>query len=104
MKAHRTLQLLVLVGTVITNPTQANIDAAVTAINAGTWGGLLQFKLDYSLDGESYNWGAWQQHIMATLEMLNKLIQAESLPFCVTSRASASISRAGLPPSPPSLN
>ena len=83
-------QLLVLVGTVITNPTQANIDAAVTAINTGTWPGLLQFKIDYSLDGESYNWAAWQAHIMTTLEQLDKLIQAQSLPWVVTSRASAS--------------
>ncbi|HMF13566.1 MAG TPA: hypothetical protein VKE94_14705 [Gemmataceae bacterium] len=82
-------QLLVLVGTVITNPTQANIDAAITAINNGTWSGVLTPKIDYTLDGEGYQWGAWQQHIMEQLEKLNALIQAESMPFCVVSRARA---------------
>jgi hypothetical protein len=80
-------QLLVLVATVIQNPTQANIDAAVTAINQGTWPGLLTFKLNYSLDGESYDWMAWWAHITTTLKDLNELIQAESMPWVVTSRA-----------------
>jgi hypothetical protein len=80
-------QLLVLVGTVIANPTQANIDAAVTAINQGTWPGLLTFRLNYSLDGESYDWVAWWAHIIETLKELNALIQAETMPFITVSRA-----------------
>jgi hypothetical protein len=82
-------QLLVLVGTVIQNPTQANIDAAITAINQGTWSGVLTPKLDYTLDGEGYNWVAWQKHITEQLEMLNKLIQQESLCWVQVSRARA---------------
>ena len=82
-------QLLILVGTAISNPTQANIDAAVTAINQGTWPGLLQMRMDHSLDGESYNFVAWWNHIVETLEKLNALIQAESLCWVVTSRARA---------------
>jgi len=80
-------QLLVLVGTVIQNPTQANIDAAITAINAGTWSGVLTPKLNYSLDNESYSWTQYYAQLTSMLKDINQLIQAEAMPFVVTSRA-----------------
>jgi len=83
-------QLMVSVLTVIQNPTQANIDAAITAINLGTWAGAILPKLNYSLDGESYQWESYYAHLVDSLAKINALIQAESLPWVVTSRASAS--------------
>jgi len=80
-------QLLVLVGTVIANPTQQNIDAAITAINKGTWTGLLQFRLNYSLDGESYQWADFYSRLLDAIKEINALIQAEAMPFVITSRA-----------------
>lgn len=82
-------QLLILVGTVIQNPTQANIDAAVTAINNGTWSGVLTPKLSYSLDGKSVQWQAYYQALIDMLAKINALIQAESMPWVITSRARA---------------
>ncbi len=53
------LRLTVLVQVVIANPTPANVDAAVNAIESGTSTGLLQLKPTTSLDGESYNWESY---------------------------------------------
>ncbi|HMF12676.1 MAG TPA: hypothetical protein VKE94_10235 [Gemmataceae bacterium] len=82
-------QLLILVATVIQNPTQANINAAVDAIHAGTWSGILTPKLSYSIDGESYQWQAFYQTLTSMLKDLNILIQQESMSWCITSRARA---------------
>jgi hypothetical protein len=80
-------QLLILVGAVIQNPTQANIDAAVSAINAGTYSGVVVPRLNYSLDGKAVSWDAYYAQLTALLKSLNELIQAEALPFVISSRA-----------------
>lgn len=80
-------QLLVRVNLVIANPTQANIDAAITAINEGALSGQLAAKPDYSLDGESYNWNAYKDSLIKNIADLNQLIQAESMPWMVRSRS-----------------
>lgn len=80
-------QLLVLVTLAVQNPTQANIDAAVTAINSGAYAGAMVPKPDYSLDGESYSWAAYQETLTRQMAALNDLIQKESLPWIVRSRA-----------------
>lgn len=42
-------------------------------------------KPDYSLDGESYQWSAWEEAATRKLEALNKLIQ-QAKPFQISSR------------------
>jgi hypothetical protein len=82
-------QLLVLVTLAAAkNPTQQAIDAAVTAINTGTYSGPLVPKPTYTLDGESYDWGAYLSQLTTALEKINDLIQRESLPWRVRSYAS----------------
>ena len=68
---------------VIANPTQAAIDAAVTA---GATTGLIQFKIDTSIDGEQYSWTAWQQFIADSIEKWLKNASLLSGPFEVRSR------------------
>lgn len=75
-------QLLVLAQMVIANPTQSNIDAAVLA----SQGTQLVAKLDYSLDGESYSWAAYQTMVLNMMQGLKKQIALESGPFAVVSR------------------
>jgi hypothetical protein len=81
------LDLLVVVGTVIENPTQANIEAAILAINAGTYTGVFVPRLNYSLDGKSVSWSQFHAQLMSLLKEINTLIQQESLCWVVTSRA-----------------
>ena len=81
--------LLISVGLAMQNPTQANIAAAVADINAGSYTGTFLPKLNYSLDGESYQWQSYFQWLTDALAKINALIQAESMPFVVTSRARA---------------
>lgn len=78
-------QLLVVVTLAANNPTPANIDSAVTAINSGTFAGPLIPKPTYSVDGESYNWAEYLTTLMNTLAALNDLIQKESMPWVVRS-------------------
>lgn len=80
-------QLLVVVTLAANKPTPANIDAAVTAINNGTYTGPLVPKPTYSLDGESYNWGEYLQTLMDALEKIDQAIMRNSLPWIVRSRA-----------------
>jgi hypothetical protein len=80
-------QLLVAVTLAAANPTPANVDAAVTALNSGTYTGNLVPKPTYSLDGESYAWGEYQEILTRQLAALNDLIQRESLPFRIRSYA-----------------
>jgi len=82
-------QLLVLVGTVIANPTQANIDAAITAINNGTYTGVIAPKLNYSLDGKSVQWQSFYQWLTEAIEKIDAAIQRAAMPFVVVSRARA---------------
>lgn len=79
-------QLLVLVTLAAANPTPANIDAAVTAISSGTFAGNLVLKPDTSVDGESYQWAAYQESLTRQLASINDLIQKESSPWIVRSR------------------
>ena len=80
-------QLLTLVTLVASDPTQANIDAAVTAINAGTYTGTLVPKPTYTLDGESYDWAGYLNTLTDAMAKINDLIQRESLPWRVRSYA-----------------
>lgn len=80
-------QLLVVVTLAARNPTPATIDAAVTAINSGTYAGNLVPRPSYSLDSESYDWPGYVKSLTDALAAINDLIQRESLPFIVRSRA-----------------
>lgn len=75
------IQLLLVVQLAANNPTPANIDAAVTALNSGTYAGNLVPKPDYALDGESYQWAAYAEALTQQIAALNDLIQCESLPW-----------------------
>lgn len=77
LRAQRACQI------VMANPTQANVDAAVTA---GATTGLLQFKIDTNIDGESYNWTAYQQYLATAVEQWLKNASLLSGPFEVRSR------------------
>lgn len=77
-------RILVFLTEVIANPTQANVDAVVAA--AGT-DSLLAFRLDHSLDGESYNWVAYAEHVTKQIDILRKMEVALSGPYEVRSRA-----------------
>ncbi len=81
------LQLLLQVQLALATPTPANIDAAVAAVNNATATNPLVPRLQYSLDGESYDWAGYQSMILDQIPKLNALIQAESLPWCIVSRA-----------------
>jgi len=81
--------LLVSVGLALSSPTQENIAAAVAAINAGSYTGTFLPKLNYALDGESYQWQSYFQWLTDAIAKINALIQAESMPWIVTSRARA---------------
>lgn len=43
-------------------------------------------KLDYSLDGESYQWTAFRTAILEQVKNINILIQQEDAPFQIRSR------------------
>lgn len=79
-------QLLVVVTLAAKNPTPANIDAAVTAVNSGTYTGQLVPRPTYSLDGENYDWAGYLQTLTDAMAKINDLIQRESLPYVVRSR------------------
>lgn len=80
-------QLLVLINTVIQNPTPANVDAAVTAIHNGSWAGLYQWKINYSLDGESYSWQQGRDGLIKAIKDTNEMISTLSMPWVSYSRA-----------------
>jgi hypothetical protein len=44
-------------------------------------------KPTYSLDGESYDWTGYRTAVIAAVEKLNSLIQLETTPFVIRSRA-----------------
>lgn len=66
------------------NPTQAQVDAVVSA--AGT-AGVMGPKPDASVDGESYQWGAYQEMIGRQLEQLMKVRAMLAGPFEIRSGA-----------------
>ena len=78
------LRLTLLVQEVISNPTQANIDAVVTA---DTTSSRLKFRLDHSLDGESYNWTGYQEFLGRQIEQYRKLEISLGGPWEVRTRA-----------------
>ena len=80
-------QLLVIVTLAAQNPTPGNVDAAVTAINSGTYSGALVPRPTYSLDGESYNWAEYMTALLDAQEKIDQAIQRNSLPWIVRSRA-----------------
>ncbi len=73
-------QLLLLVTCVIANPTPANVDAVFTAIGTATALNPLVLKPDYGLDGESYQWNAYRDSLLKSLEDIDKAIQ-RARPF-----------------------
>jgi hypothetical protein len=75
-------QILLLVTQVIANPTQAGIDAALSAARSAN---VVRPKLTYGLDGESYDWTGYQTFITNQLLMLKKTIAIESGPYQVES-------------------
>ena len=81
------IDLLILVTQTIANPTQANVDSLVTAINNTANTNKYVLRPDYSLDGESYNWNAYKDSLLKNIDDINGLIQRESMPFIVRSRA-----------------
>jgi len=78
-------QLLILVATVVSSPTPANVDAAIAAINAGTAANTLIPKPDYSLDGESYQWAGYLNTLAQLLRTLDEAVQ-RARPFFLTTR------------------
>ena len=78
------LRLRILVQEVIANPTQANIDAVITA--ASTTSTLVTLP-DQSLDGESYSWTGYAESLLRQIEQLRKLQTLFAGPFEVRSRA-----------------
>lgn len=80
-------QLLVIVTLAASNPTPANVDAAVTAINAGTYTGPLVPKPDYTVDGESYQWASYLQTLLDAQEKIDQAIQRNPFPWVIRSRA-----------------
>lgn len=70
-------QLLFLVGIVLANPTQAAVDAVITAAADAQ---PLVPKPDYSLDGESYSWGAYHTSLLQALRVIDEAIQ-RARPF-----------------------
>lgn len=83
------IQLLSVVNLAAVNPTPANVDAAIAAINDGSYTGNLVLKPDQSVDGESYQWSAYADALTSRIEKLNALIQAEAMPFVIRSRVRA---------------
>lgn len=77
-------RLLIACCEVIANPTQAAVDALV---DAGSTSGLLNFSLDHSLDGESYNWVGYQTFLIDQIEKLKALETRLAGPYDVRSRA-----------------
>ena len=75
-------RILVAVTEVVAYPTQANIDTAIAA--AGT-DALVRFKLDYSVDGESYSWTAYQTFLVDQIDKLRLLEIKLDGPFEVRS-------------------
>lgn len=81
------IDLLLVVQLAANNPTPANIDAAVSAINGATYSGPLVPKPDYSLDGESYQWASYAENLTRQIAALNDLIAREALPWRIRSYA-----------------
>lgn len=77
-------RIWLLVTEVIANPTQANIDT-LTSTAEGL--GVVRPKPTYSLDGESYNWGEYQQQLGEIMANVRKQMVFAGGPFEVRSRA-----------------
>lgn len=75
-------RLILLTTEVIANPTQANIDAVVSAATSTN---QLRVLADHALDGESYNWTAYVKSLTEQLEALRKAEQTLGGPFEVRS-------------------
>ncbi len=74
----------VLLTQVVSNPTQANIDALTTLVEGP---GIVRPKITTSVDGESYDWLAYQVALpKLALDAKQNWINAEG-PFFVQSRA-----------------
>lgn len=80
------LDLLLQVQLNLSNPTPANIAAAVALVNSASDTNPRIPKPMYSRDGSQVDWTAYQQTLVDMLDKINALIQAES-PFAVNIRA-----------------
>lgn len=67
---------------VVANPTQANVDT-LTAEAEGN--ATLRAKLTYSLDGESYDWTAFQQALEGIMAGVRKQMVFSAGPFEIRS-------------------
>ena len=77
------LQILIVLTQVIATPTQANIDAAILAIDRS---GVMRPKVNFGLDGETYDWTGYQTFVLDAIDKINKLTQLEVSPFEIVSR------------------
>ncbi len=77
-------RLLLMCQEVILNPTGAAIDALVAA---ATTAGAMTPKPSYSVDGESYQWEAYQMSLISQMDKLTDLIAKMSGPYEIRSRA-----------------
>lgn len=77
---------LVSLDQVIANPTQANIDAAVSSLGMIPGNFALNFRPTQTVDGESYDWTGMRSQLVRDLETLEKAIQRASGPFDIRSR------------------
>ena len=83
MAIKDTRRLLVMVHQVISNPTQANIDAIVAA--AGT-SATLTLRPNYTEAGVSFSWESYRKSLIDSLPDLYRLMNIIAGPFEVRSR------------------
>ena len=78
------LRLRILVNEVIANPTQANVDAVISAASNTS---KLKVRLTHSLDGESYDWTGFRKSLLEEIRQLHELQLLFKAPFEVRSRS-----------------
>lgn len=76
-------RIFVMVTEVIANPTQANIDLLTSAAEGAS---VIQPKINYSLDGETYDWLGYQQALGEIMANVRKQMVFAAGPFWVQSQ------------------
>ncbi len=75
-------RLMLLCTQVIAQPTQANVDATLTAAAQNN---IVRPKPTSSVDGESYDWTGYQTFLITQMKNLKELIAIESGPYQIES-------------------
>lgn len=74
-------RLIVMVQVHLSNPTPANLDSLVSAIQNSTSTDIPRPQPDVNVDGESYNWSAYLQTLTSMIEKWIELRQILGGPF-----------------------